>query len=670
MKYASTINKSINLFLLLIMLLVFLFFDKIYAIETVIRVALDSNLPPYQFIDNGECIGMHIDILNYISNKNNFLVQFIPMDNNIKCMNALKNGKVDMILGIKNNIKFNGLVQFTESISQSSICIIASKEKSKEVLSEMGRRKFIAVLEDDTIKYSIIQNMNNFNYLVSSNQTRAFNSFINDKMDMLIAVKHCALYLLEDNEIEDDYIILNNYIAPIEYAIAINKDNEELLNIINAGLNQIRISGEYEKIHNKWVNEDKYVIKGAVKRIVKIISIVLIVITIVFIFNFRLNLLLKEQVNKKTKELQVANKDLQLQVIETRNHNEIKNCIVENSHYGIIAFDIQNYITLFNKHIITLIGVDTLSLGENIYKIQFFKDILNDKKDKVFLNGSKYINEKAIYKSNENQDVIFRYSLYPLFNFDSSIRGAILTIEDITNEIRAKEKAFDKEKNNALNQIIAGMAHEIRNPLMSIKTFIELIPRKIGNIEFEKQLIEFVPKEVERVCNLIAMLLDYAKPKASERRLVSIGEIINSCIALLEPIIESKLICIDVAIEEQLLINVDINQIKQAIINIMLNGFESMDIKISKGMKNVYCLKMYIIAWQSDGFAYIQIKDEGIGMNQIQIKKSVEPFYTTKSKGTGLGLSLSYQYIKENNGTLKIESKKGKHTIITMRFEV
>ncbi len=112
----------------------------------------------------------------------------------------------------------------------------------------------------------------------------------------------------------------------------------------------------------------------------------------------------------------------------------------------------------------------------------------------------------------------------------------------------------------------------------------------------------------------------------------------------------------------------DKNQLKQVLINVLLNGFDSMIEKIKLNENKNEKLNMKIKTWKSEENIYIQITDEGMGMTDEQIKKSTEPFYTTKSGGTGLGLALSKQFVEENNGEMIIESEPQTYTKITLRF--
>lgn len=660
MKIVELIKK-----LIILILVLFTYTVKADAIETILKVAVNPNLPPYQFEEDGQFKGLHIDILENIARRKKLIIEYIPINSNDKCLESLANGEVDIVLGAISNKKYED--QLTDNLSQSSIIMIANNHYANLIKDKKDYGSINTVFENDTISYSYIRKMRRLHYTLVSNQIRAFNTLISGEADTLIGVKNSILYQLEKSKLEDKYTIVTNYMAPIEYVIITKKGDNDLKNLLNNELQRIRISGEYTKIYEKWINEEKYIVKEIMNSVIIMVLIFLAILLINFIFNYRLNTLLKKEVNEKTKELQTINKDLQKQIIETRNTNELKNCIVEHSISAIIAIDTDYKITLFSKSACNITDIYNLSIGYYAFDIPLLRTVLGNIVNKLFVEELKIINEVLTIKDNENDSKSYRYDIYQLYNFDNSIRGAIITIEDITEELKIKDQIFEREKNKALNQIIAGIAHEIRNPLTSIKTFVQLIPAKIDNQRFQNQLVEFVPKEVDRVNSLIKNLIDYAKPETNNKSKVDVNEIIKSCTILIEPTLVNKKIELVISKVDNLYVYADKNQLKQILINIILNGLDSMTEKISK-LKLTNNLHIKIKTFSNDENVNIVIIDEGMGMTEEQIKKSIEPFYTSKANGTGLGLSLSKQYVEENEGVLLIESDPMLFTKVTLKF--
>lgn len=231
-----------------------------------------------------------------------------------------------------------------------------------------------------------------------------------------------------------------------------------------------------------------------------------------------------------------------------------------------------------------------------------------------------------------------------------------------------REQLYEQEKSRALTQLVAGLAHEIRNPLTSIKTFVQLIPHKWRNERFQQELVTHVPKEIERLNQLIENLMDYTKPRQMKRSRVDVAHLIESTLVLFKNAVEQKGFRIELQLEPSLMIYADGGQVKQVLINLLLNALEALEAKQQEEETAEGDLGVKIQTFEEKDAVVIQMIDEGIGMTEEEMQKAVEPFYTTKPKGTGLGLSLSKQYVQENNGSLTIHSFKRQGTTVTLRF--
>lgn len=651
-----------------VLIFMFNFCLRTEAVETMIKVSVQPNNPPYQFIENNELKGLHIDILNNIAKENDFLIEYIPMNTTTECMKALENGKVDIVLGaiLKKNSKYNA--EYSKSISVSSVIMVANKETAQKIKNKVDKSFLTTTFENDTIDYYFLYNMSNINYAVVSNQERAFGLLVSDDVDTMIGVKNSLMYQLKNANLENKYTIVNNFITTLEYSMAVRKTDEELLKRLNDSIYHLKITGKYENLYQKWIDEDEYTRKEIVNKIIKYGLIALALVAFVIVLNIRMNNILKKQVNEKTEELVIMNNDLQMQIIKSRDISEVRNRIVEDSPNSIIVFNLNYNITLFNQSAYAMTGVKDLPIGRNVFEIDLLNYILLDKKEQIFVKGCKTEFKEITIDNNDGEALTYRYDIYQLFDLDNEIRGAILSIKDITMIRKDRDQIIEEEKNRALNQMIAGIAHEIRNPLMSIKTFVELIPTKKHNSKFLEQMAEYVPSELKRINDLVKSLIDYAKPVSSNKESININDIIASCVVLTGTLIDKENAILKTDIENNLVITADVNQLKQVLINIMLNGFEAINEKIVKNetIENKLC--MWVKAWGDAKNIYIVILDEGVGMDGNEMKMSTELFFTNKSKGTGIGLSVSKNFVEENGGKMIIESKKDKYTKITLVF--
>ena len=513
----------------------------------VLRVGIDPSVPPFQYLDNGEIVGLNVAIIDSIAKDYNKKVEYIPMsiDNGVK---KLLTDEIDMILGLRYDVNLLSYVEYTESVVQSIVCMLVKNDEQELIQSNLGQSYFVASVENNSAELKFLENLRRVNFNVAYNQEDAFQLLMMDRADFLLGVKDTIEFLISKNNLDDEYSIVDSYTTPVEYMIAVKAGNKSLVNLLNTGLSRLKLSGEYEELYFEWVENSEASIARKLNRIINISIIGAITAAAIFILSFIWNRNLKHQVKLKTIELVQANEDLEAQIKETRNNIELKNLICESSPRGIVIFDNNGIISMFNKSALKIAALDNIPIGKCVYDIEPINLMLMDNIDIVFEKGTSYTCEEFRYIKNNNE-YIYRYVMYPLYDYDNKLRGIIITIEDITEERKLKEQMVERDKNRVLTQIVAGISHEIRNPLTTIKAFVELIPHKIDNDKFKGDLINVVPQELQRVDKLIGNLIDYSKPKSQNRTTFDLGEVISSSVSFIEHVIEENNISINIDID-------------------------------------------------------------------------------------------------------------------------
>ncbi|UJF34571.1 ATP-binding protein [Paenibacillus hexagrammi] len=242
---------------------------------------------------------------------------------------------------------------------------------------------------------------------------------------------------------------------------------------------------------------------------------------------------------------------------------------------------------------------------------------------------------------------------------NDQIAGVYAICKDISEEQRSEEMLIKSEKLSIVGQLAAGVAHEIRNPLTSLKGFVQLLQMK-GN-EFN-HYYEIMLSELDRINFIVSEFLVIAKPQAVLFQPKDVKEVLNSTIALLNSQALLNNVEISSSMEDNLPpIHCDENQIKQVCINILNNSIDAMP---GGGEIHVEALR------QSEHEIAIIFKDFGVGIPEERLPRLGEPFYTTKEKGTGLGLMVSYRIIENHHGTMEIQSKINQGTTVKMILPV
>ncbi|MDD5040640.1 MAG: ATP-binding protein [Candidatus Omnitrophica bacterium] len=233
------------------------------------------------------------------------------------------------------------------------------------------------------------------------------------------------------------------------------------------------------------------------------------------------------------------------------------------------------------------------------------------------------------------------------------------SIDQIDAEKRLLESELERsERLKSLATLASGMAHEIKNPLTSIKTFSEFVKTKGGDPEFKEKFEKIVPQEIDKITNIVNQLLDYSKTDRTRLTECNIHDILDYVLELHNNELMRRGIRLQKAYGAQNPnITCDANKLKQAFINLVLNAIEAM------GENGVLT-----VGTEGADHLVVMVKDTGPGISPANIPHLFDPFFTTKDSGTGLGLFVTHQIISSNGGKISVSSEEGKGTEFKVEF--
>ncbi|AZU61820.1 ATP-binding protein [Neobacillus mesonae] len=254
----------------------------------------------------------------------------------------------------------------------------------------------------------------------------------------------------------------------------------------------------------------------------------------------------------------------------------------------------------------------------------------------------------------------------PLFNSDGSRKGLVVMGRDITErkemlkELKEREERLRRtEKLSVVGELSASVAHEIRNPLTSLKGFVQILQVEDVKHQYYYQIML---DELNRINHIVGELLLLAKPQHVKFSKAWIQKLLHDVISLLGT--EASLYNVQIESSfpnEDLFIECEPNQLKQLFINIIKNAIEAS----TKGGKVTITLK------KEDGNRIlIMIEDNGSGISEERLQKIGEPFYSSKEKGTGLGLTVSFKIVQSHKGTIRFESQKNEGTTVFIELPI
>jgi two-component system sensor histidine kinase HydH len=225
----------------------------------------------------------------------------------------------------------------------------------------------------------------------------------------------------------------------------------------------------------------------------------------------------------------------------------------------------------------------------------------------------------------------------------------------LSRELRRSETALERANRlSSIGTLAAGIAHEIRNPLTAVKTFLDLLPSRLDDREFVSSFRELSLSELRRVTDLIADLLAFGKSTSTERRPVELGSSLDQVVRLVESTARKRQVTVDLRVDRHAAPAwADPDQVKQIVLNLVLNAVEASP----AGAK----VTLEIAAGPRDHVTF-EVRDQGAGIPPDQLESIFNPFFTTKEQGTGLGLALVHQMVVEHGGEIVVDSEVGRGT--------
>ncbi|WML36063.1 ATP-binding protein [Clostridium sp. OS1-26] len=248
----------------------------------------------------------------------------------------------------------------------------------------------------------------------------------------------------------------------------------------------------------------------------------------------------------------------------------------------------------------------------------------------------------------------------PFNAMTSNLKSMEQRVIKISDEL---EKSVIRAKNlEALATMSAGMAHEIRNPLTSIRGYAQYIQLELKEDDKLQEDISIVIDEVDRLNRIVDKFLNFARPKELDLKPENINETIQSTLKIIEKELINNNITLHVQSNKVQLTAIDHDQIQQVLLNIFTNSIQAMPgggiLSISTGLSREF------------NMVYVEISDTGVGIKPEDYDKIFEPFFTTKDTGVGLGLSICSRIIENHKGFMEVESSLNKGSRFTIKIPV
>jgi two-component system sensor histidine kinase HydH len=329
--------------------------------------------------------------------------------------------------------------------------------------------------------------------------------------------------------------------------------------------------------------------------------------------------------------------------------------LVENMPMGLVAMDRESRIIAFNQ---TAEFVLRKTAGEVIG--QMAKDVLPEACRDLLrtLEVEKQIIAKEIDCSLTDGRTIPLEVIATVLEEEDGARGVVVLFRDITEIKQLKKEIAQSQRLASLGSLAAGVAHEIRNPLSSIKGFATYFKERYRDNPDDSQTADIMVQEVDRLNRVIGQLLDYARPMTMNRRETAIQTVIQHALRMIESQAREKGVVIQTELQADVAaVLIDPDRIKQVFLNLYLNAIGAME---GGGILSVALLSM------TDRRIRIEIRDTGVGIDPKDLDRIFDPYFTTKSSGTGLGLAIVQKIIEAHRGEIQVASTPGLGTTVSV----
>lgn len=605
-----------------------------------ITIAGDDSFPPFEYVDEkGIYKGFNIDIMRAVSIEKGIDIEIIPMPW-YQAIEALNDGKIDAIQGMKfsksRDMHYDFSIPYIET--PNSIFVRNDNKYIHDIDDLKGKK--VAIQKNDISKY-LLSNRNIESLVEVNNQEEALIKLINKEIDAYVGNKLTGAYYIQKKGFEEYVKTVGENLLVENYCVVTLEGNEEIISIFNDGIKKIINNGTYDKIYKKWFGEYFYDDSKILKNILIALTIVFLLVVFITMLTVSWNRKLKKKVEESTMEL--------------KKENILKEKILDSIFSYILVVDRDKKILLMNDKAKKLINDKKHSL---YFDNTILAKIIDNNDINEVIHKGVEIKNKEVVSSIDNFST-YQYNFSPI-PIDNNNFGAVISIKDITEEKTLRERLIATDKLKTLGRLAATVAHEIKNPLTAIKTYVDLLRIKINNEEFREKLLEDVPKEIERLDKFVNNLLNYSRHKKEEKTKLNVKEVVMNTLNFLKREIKKHNIEMSCEIEEDALILASEDQIKHILMNLLLNAIDAVKdneapiIKVYSSINNQY-IKLII-------------EDNGKGIDEKKLGKVFEPYYTTKKEGVGLGLSITQQMVKKNGGEISVKSELGIGTkfIITL----
>jgi len=354
---------------------------------------------------------------------------------------------------------------------------------------------------------------------------------------------------------------------------------------------------------------------------------------------------------------------------------EFNENIVESINIGVFAVDLNDCIESWNAQMEAMYSTPRAAvLRRSIAEVfpadfvQEFHRACNEHGTHTLYKFRLQVPGDSTAGSSEIAARTANIAIAPLLTRDFVTVGRIVLVDDITSRIQLESQLAQSEKLSSIGLLAAGVAHEVNTPLAVISSYTQMLGKQAQGDARLNAVLEKITQQTFRASEIVNGLLNFSRTGATEFSSLDLNAILRDTLTLLEHQFKTAAITVRTSYAANLpLIYGNQGKLQQVLLNLFLNAKESMHDSVDRNL--------IIATTSADGAVFVDVTDNGAGMDSDVVKRIYDPFFTTKSnpregerRGTGLGLAVTYGIIQEHAGKIHVDSALGRGTTFRLEF--
>ncbi len=650
----------------------------------------DAHYFPYTYLDDtGSPAGFLVDLIEAIQAETGQQFE-IKLRSWTDVPDALRSGDIDGILGMFRTADREQEFDFslpTIVATHSAFVRIDSPDQNIEDL----RGKSIIVQEHDVMDEYLQTTRLAGEIIRVGNQGMAIRLLSQGEYDAVLALRILAWHEIRTNHI-DNLRELEFTLMPLDYCISVAKEDVETLNIINEGLNAIRLSGTYDRIRENWFtmfhrqqtvwpywNYFLWIMGG-------------IVLIVILFIGWTMSL--RHQVNVKTTALQKELEAREKLTTHMQQRERFIDAVLQTTpdYVAVYDLDVKQVIyinkipdevqkwNLTNIADLTQSAIQRFIHPEDIERIHTHWLHLLKAQDRQVLS----IEYRIMKKDEEACAWFYSRDIVFLRHPSGRVKQCLSIVHDITNRKWADEERHRLEQHmqqvqklESLGVLAGGIAHDFNNILLAILGNADLALSDLSPVSPAQVYLSEIEKASRRAADLCRQMLAYSGKGKFVISAINLNDVIEDMTQMLQVSITKKAVLRLQLTRDVAVIEGDVTQIRQVVMNLVINASDAIAdksgvISVSTGVMECdrsYLSDVFLDEGLPEGkFVFLEVADTGCGMNAETLSNIFDPFFTTKFTGRGLGLAAVMGIVRGHRGALKVYSEEGQGSTFKILF--